>query len=268
MGKRSELIFMLSIYETPFIFWYCVILAFILGACIGSFVMCQAYRMLDNEPWWKGRSHCDSCGHELGVMDLFPIVSYVFLKGRCRYCHARIPVTSTLVELGMGIVYAGYLMIHGTIDIQLVSVYGLFLVLLGLSVVDLKSYEIPDGYILFGIVCWLINCIGNTQSFFDGLLGGCVIAGSILVLVLIMDKVLKKETMGGGDIKLFFLVSLFLGPFAGLLNVMISCVIGLVFVVALKQNKIPFGPSISLSAVICLCIGNSVVQWYMGLLGM
>ena len=255
----------MDIRISSFIFYYCLVIAFILGSCIGSFILCQAYRIIHHENWWSGRSHCDSCGHTLTILDLFPIVSYIFLHGRCRYCHKKIGKTSLLVEVGLGSLFTVYLAYYGRLDLHLFGTYGLFAVLLGLSIVDMQSYEIPDGYILFGVICWLFTHLSTILS---DIVGAVLIAGSILLLVFIMDKVMKKETMGGGDIKLYFLVTLFLGGYVGLLNVILSCIVGLLFVLIRREEKIPFGPSISISTVICVFIGNSIVQWYLGLLGM
>lgn len=234
---------------------------------MGSFLLCQAYRIVHHEKWWTGRSHCDSCGHVLGVMDLIPILSWIGLKGKCRYCGKKIPVNSVLYELGTGILFAGYTAYYGKLDFHLVGVLILICCLIGLSTVDYYSYEIPDGYILAGIVGWIVSILGDFSVIRVQILSGICIAGGILLLSVIMDHVLHRESMGGGDIKLYFLVSLFLGPFAGILNVLLSCVIGLIFAVILKQEKIPFGPSISLSTTVCLFIGNACVQWYLCLLG-
>ena len=81
-----------------------------------------------------------------------------------------------------------------------------------------------------------------------------------------MDFVLKKESMGGGDIKLYFMLGLYTGWVLGLFQLIISCMIGIVFVFVLRRNTIPFAPAISLSALITLLWGNEVVDWYLGLL--
>ena len=84
-------------------------------------------------------------------------------------------------------------------------------------------------------------------------------------MVLIFDKISGKETMGGGDIKLFFVVGLYLGTAVGFFNLILSCVTGLIFVAVMKLRRIPFGPSISLATCISLFTGPSVVAWYISL---
>ncbi|MBP3869300.1 MAG: prepilin peptidase, partial [Solobacterium sp.] len=141
--------------------------------------------------------------------------------------------------------------------------------LLGLSVVDLKIYEIPDGFIVAGIILWVITVpfVGRPwlTEVKDGLLGGFGIGGGMLIMSLIFDHIIKKDSLGGGDIKLYFMTGLFLGITAGFFNLILSCLVGLVFVLLLKKSKIPFGPSISIATAISLLIGNAVVSWYFSL---
>ena len=97
------------------------------------------------------------------------------------------------------------------------------------------------------------------------LLGGLALGGGLLVLSLIFDKVTGKEGLGGGDIKLFFMAGLYLGPAVGLFSLIIACFTGILFVILLHQEKIPFGPAISLASFIGLLWGNQAVDWYLGL---
>ena len=250
----------MSIFEDKFLLIYCLILAFILGSVFGSFLNCVTDRIINHEKWWTGRSKCDSCGHVLGILDLFPVFSYLFLKGKCRYCGAKLSINYVLSETVLGVLFLGYIIIHGTIDLVLLRDLGLIACLYGLSLSDLKSYEIPNGFIIFGIIWWLIFSFS-----LDGLVSGVVISGSILIITLIMEKILKKEAMGGGDIKLFFMVSLYIGLSVGLFNIILACVVGLLFVLIGKKNMIPFGPSISIATYVSLLVGSQVVNMYISL---
>ena len=116
---------------------------------------------------------------------------------------------------------------------------------------------------LVAVVGAVMEVVGRIK---DGLLGGICIAGGLLVLSLLMDRILKKESMGGGDIKLVFVTGLYLGAVNGLFSLVLACVIGLMFVVVLKKDKIPFGPSISIAAYLGLTIVPYIVIWYVGLL--
>lgn len=99
-----------------------------------------------------------------------------------------------------------------------------------------------------------------------GLIGAFVIAGAMLLLAVIFDKVTGKESLGGGDVKLFFMTGLYLGPWIGLFNLIVACIIGIIFVVVMKQRKIPFGPAISIAVFISILVGNNVISWYLSLL--
>ena len=225
----------MSIYEDTFLAVYCIVTAFILGSVFGSFLNCVSDRIIAHEKWWSGRSKCDACGHTLGVLDLFPVFSYLLLKEKCRYCGTRLSKTYVCSEALLGILFVIMVALHGTLDLTLLRDLGFVTVLYGLSLSDLKSYEIPDGFILFGIVWWILFSFS-----LQGLVSGFVIAASVLMISLITEKVLKKEAMGGGDIKLFFVVGLYLGMLGSLFNLILACLIGLVFVVGMKKNKIPF----------------------------
>ncbi len=259
---------MINIYDSTFIFIYSLVLSFVLGSVFGSFLNCVADRIKNHEKWWTGRSKCDNCGHILSIFDLFPVLSYIFLKGKCRYCGNKMSIKYLISESLLGILFILYLIIHGNIDWLLLRDLGLICVLYGLSLCDLNTYEIPDGFIIFGIIWWFIFFIFNfnVNSLIDSLLGGFMISGLLLVLSLIMDKLLKKETLGGGDIKLFFMVGLYLGLFSSFFNLILSCIIGIIFVFILKAEKIPFGPCISIGTYISLAYGVVFVNWYMTLL--
>ncbi len=256
----------MNIYESNFILVYCVIVTFILGTVFGSFLNCVSDRYMNHEKWWTGRSKCDVCGHTLSLLDLFPIFSYLFLKGRCRYCGTKLSSTYVFSELILGLGFVLTLVVHATIDFDLLNQLGLICVLYGLSLCDLKTYEIPDGFILFGIVWWLIFSLFLGSNIVYGLISGLIISGAVYAISLVMDKVLKKESMGGGDIKLLFLVGLNIGLLASVFNLILSCIFGLLLILVLKKEKIPFGPAISLATFISMLYGVEFLGWYMRLL--
>ena len=86
------------LYADPFLTVYCCLLAALLGACMGSFLNCAAWRIVHGESVLRGRSHCDACGHVLAVRDLIPVVSYLAAHGRCRYCGAKLSRRHVLAE--------------------------------------------------------------------------------------------------------------------------------------------------------------------------
>ena len=239
-----------------------------LGGVMASFFTCMGSRIAEGKDWIKERSVCDSCGHELGPLDLIPIFSWLFHKGKCRYCGAKIPLSCLLGEVFLALYYI-LCVLHFGISAECIRAMGLAGLLLGLSVTDFKIYEIPDGFIIAGIILWAITIpfvrLPWLSEVKRGLLGGFGIGGVMLILSLIFDRIIKKDSLGGGDIKLYFMTGLFLGIKAGFFNLILSCVAGLIFVVLLKKSKIPFGPSISIAALISLLCGDAVVSWYFSL---
>ena len=140
----------LSSFSIGFQIWV-IVLCFFLGAALGSFMNCIAGRIVRHEDWIHGRSKCDACGHVLGWRDLIPVFTYLLAKGRCRYCGAKIPSDCLWTEAGLGLLFVFFAEWFG-LSMETVRAMGLASILLGLSLVDLESYEIPDGFIIAGIV--------------------------------------------------------------------------------------------------------------------
>lgn len=247
---------------------YIMIVTIILGTVMGSFINCLAWRIAHQEKVWQGRSHCVSCGHTLAPAELVPVLSYLIQRGRCRQCQEKISPRYMITELLTGAIFACTVW-KMDVTWDALGTLILFCILLGLSLVDLEIYEIPDGFILAGMLLWILTLVLHpdtlVQDGIRGLLGGFLTGGALLVISLIFDRVLKKESLGGGDIKLFFLVGLFLGPAASLLNLIVACIIGIFMAVGLKKNKIPFGPAISLATCFSMLWGQQIIDWYLGL---
>lgn len=265
---------------SPGIRIYFTVLAFVLGTVLGSFINCLAWRKVHGESVWKGRSHCAVCGHMLTAADLIPVFSYLFLRGKCRYCGEKISPRYMLTEVFLGFAFLGVFLKYG-FSVETLRYFGFTGILLAVSLVDLESYEIPDSFLLSGVIWWAVTIpllswqYRQTNGIFSvkaellrALPGGFLIAGGLLGVSLLFDKILGKESMGGGDIKLIFVTGLYLGPWGNLLTLILSCVIGLIFVAAMKQKKTPFGPSISLASYLCLLFGSRLISWYLGLIGL
>ena len=259
------------LYTTPFITCYFVFLALLLGACMGSFLNCMAWRIVHNESVSKGRSHCDICGHVLGIGDLIPVVSYLMHRGRCRYCGAKLSPVHVIAEIISAVLFAAVLL---KFDISLQALeYVLFVCLLmACSFADLEGRIIPDRFIIAGLfvrIGFFVILNDPVRVALDDLIGGVGIAGLLLLVVLVFEKIKGVEAMGGGDIKLIFMTGIFLGWKVNLLCLLIACIIGIVFGLVFrydnKDRAFPWGPSIALAAVICMLFGNEAIELYMGL---
>lgn len=250
---------------------YLYIIIFLFGTCIFSFVNCAADRYVCNQSVLKGRSYCPTCGHILGAMDLIPIFSYISLRGKCRYCGSKIPVSCLIAELLGGI---GYVMIFLKFGFSFVTLELSLLIpaLMAVALIDLKTMEIPNGLIIYMaalFVAFIASYYPDVLNrFLSGLIGGAALGGSLLIIALIMDKALKRESLGGGDIKLFGAVGLFLGPWRGLLAVILSCIFGLISALTIRENQnkeFPFGPAICFATFISLLVGSDIIDLYLSL---
>ena len=150
---------------------YVLVLAFLCGACAGSFVNCAADRYAAKQSIFRGRSHCPVCGHTLGILDLFPIVSYIFLRGKCRHCGAKIPVRCLITELCGGLLFLTAAMRFG-VSFQTLEYCLLFAALFAVALIDFDTMEIPDGIHLFGIFVFILcrvvddgDALSHTKSY-------------------------------------------------------------------------------------------------------
>jgi len=267
-----------EISAAPLLLGYILLILFLTGTVMGSFLCCFAGRFIAHESVLKGRSHCDFCGHVLGAGDLVPIISYLALKGRCRYCGHRISPRCLATELLMGLLFDAGLLRYG-LSFSLLRYLVLICILLILSLIDLDTYLIPDRFHIAAIVNWAA-CLpliaweegGKTglraaflSAFSVSLLTGVVTAAVMLLASLLFDRITGKESMGGGDIKLYFVSGLYLAGWSAYLCVVFSCIIGLITSGLMKKQKIPFGPSIAAALVLCLLFGDKIVSWYLGL---
>ncbi len=254
---------------------YCGAVAVILGAVFGSFLNCAAWRIAHGESFLRGHSRCPSCGHELGARDLVPVLSWVFQRGRCRYCGVKISVRYPLTELAFALLTL-LCLLRFDLSVLCLRNWIFLCCLFCLSLVDLDSYTIPDGSLLIAAGVWLAALPFLKPTWGEilrAVLAGLAFGGGLLLLSLVMDKVLKRESLGGGDVKLFAVVGLYLGFVGTLFCMMLSCVLGLIFAAARnrggeKGKAIPFGPAISLAAALTLLYGDGAIQWYLSLLGL
>ena len=253
---------------SPFITVYCCTVAALLGACTGSFLGCLAWRAVHGESVLRGRSHCDVCGHTLGVRDLVPVFSYLSSGGKCRYCGAKLSARHVWGEAVSGAVFVT-LLLRYDISLQTLEGWLLACVLLACAFADLEGYIIPDRFIAAGVVLFAVTLLIEPEPFrrlADGLLGGVGVGGGLLLLSLYMDKRLKRESLGGGDIKLLFLTGLFFGWKANLLCLTLACAAGIVWGLAAgrRGEAIPWGPSIAIGAWITALAGQPFINWYLG----
>jgi leader peptidase (prepilin peptidase)/N-methyltransferase len=241
-----------------------LVVVFLIGICIGSFLNVVIYRLPRRESFVTGRSRCTVCGHTLAWYDLIPLASFLLLAGKCRYCRALISSRYPLVEFLTGAVFV-LLFLHFDLTIRFVkyAFFGAFLI--AVSMIDFDAYLIPDRLVGTGFLGGLfLSVLVRDVGIWSGILGVVVSAGFLLLVA-----VISKGGMGGGDIKLSAVTGLFLGWPLGPLGIFLgSCLAGVtgafLLVMRLKSRKdsIPFGPFIALGSFLSLLWGNEIIAWY------
>lgn len=255
---------------SPYITAYLILLAALLGLAMGSFLGCLASRLVGGGSVLKGRSRCDLCGHTLGARDLVPVFSWLFSKGRCRYCGGKLSPQYPIQEAVCALIYVSLLLRW---DVSLTALmYAILLSLLfAASLVDLDIQELPDGLLLTGALAYfpLAYIQGGFPFIFRGLLGAALLFVPMLVVVLLFDKLSGKESMGGGDLKLIALLGLYFGWQQGWLLIIAACLLGLAFAALLGRVKsraaFPFGPALSAAAWLTALFGEKLLALYLGL---
>lgn len=224
-----------------------VVLLFIIGTCLGSFFLVVGKRLPINEDIIFSRSRCDKCKKNLKWYDLIPIFSYVFLKGKCRYCHEKISPINLIIELSMGLLFAlGYHFIPIGYNFYTYLVLSSLMMIIFIS--DFSYYIILDSpLIISSVLLFILKFIyfGYKEAFFS-LISGIFLFLVMYLIKLIGDKIFKRESLGGGDIKLSFVIGYALGFRLSLIALILSSFLALPYSVASlklqKNNEVPFGP--------------------------
>ncbi len=239
------------------------VFVFVIGLLFGSFYNVVGYRLPDNQSIAFPNSHCPNCKHQLKFYELIPLISYIFLGGKCRVCKKRISIIYPFFELLTGILFLLSYMVFG-LSIEFAISITFISILIIVSISDVRYYIIPDEVLIVGIIILLIEyilkCFIMDLSFFNTviypILNGLASFAILYLFKILGDFLFKKESLGGGDIKLLFLIGLVLGFDMGMLSIFIAAFIALPFsfYTLLKEdiNVLPFGPYLSIASVIIL----------------
>lgn len=239
----------------------------ILGLLVGSFLNVCIDRLPAKKSLAYPSSHCDTCQHPLKPWDNIPVFSYLWLRGKCRYCGARIPQRILWVELSTGILFAFLFWRYGlTFEFPLIAFYTC--ILLVLAVIDLRHKLILNVIVYPAAAIALI--IGFFLPEFDIYKG--VLGGAIGFAILMIPALVSRTGMGWGDVKMAGLIGLMTGyprVFAGLLGGIILGGVTAVTLIILKKktrkDTIPFGPFLALGAFLALIYGQEIIDWYLAL---
>ena len=244
------------------------------GLLIGSFLNVVIWRVPRKESVVSPPSHCPGCGKEIAPYDNIPVLSWLVLRGRCRHCRTRISIRYPLVELACGVLFAalGARFAHSWALFAFLVLGG---ALLAISLIDLEHYIIPNrivypvGFMAIPLLALGAGLDGHWWWFARALIGACGAFAALFVI-----HIASPRGMGFGDVRLSFLLGVFLGwiswwhvffgLFAGFLY---GAVIGVAMIAAGRHKRgkhIPFGPFLAAGAMTFILVGQPLVDAYTG----
>ncbi|WP_035396633.1 A24 family peptidase [Exiguobacterium sp. OS-77] len=241
---------------------------FLLGLLITSFTNVVGLRVPVGESIVHPRSHCPTCGHVLGPLELTPVLGYVVLGGKCRSCGQAISIKYPALELLGGVLYAYAFWQFGW-SMELALTLTLTSLLFILTMSDLAYMLIPNKILLFFLpIALIVRYLSPLENWYNPIIGGIV--GFVLLFVIFLAS---RRGMGAGDVKLFGLLGIFLGPLHVVIALFVSAFVGSVIGLTLlgtgrvrRKQPIPFVPSIAIGTLLTYYFADDWVSWYLDLL--
>ena len=241
-------------------------LVLIIGLCIGSFLNVCIYRIPKEESIVFPASHCTSCGHELKFYELIPIVSYIFLRGKCIKCKSKISIKYPLIEILNGLLYLLLFIKYG-LSFNFVFYCLLVSLLIVISIIDLESKYVYSSTTIVGVLLAIIYIIIGAYlgevKILNNLLGGLIGYGIIFLIIILTGG------MGEGDADIAGICGLFVGIKGVLVALFLAIILGgifasIVLILKIKDRKseIAFGPYIAIGTLIWLLIGQKILTLY------
>lgn len=257
----------------------------VLGAIFGSFVDALTWRLHEKKDWVRGRSQCEHCGHTLSAADLVPVLSWLTLAGRCRYCKKPISIQSPLVEIGLSATFVlSYVFWpHDFISYGDKALFIAWLAaavgLAALFVYDLRWMILPSRLIYpilavtaLGNVVFLAQASGKASFLFNWLAAVVIASGIFFILHLVSEG----RWIGFGDVRLGLATGTLLRrPELSLLMIFLASIIGTIIVLPSMVrgkrgigSRLPFGPYLILATALCVIFGQHILDWYLNLVSL
>ena len=240
--------------------------AAVMGLLLGSFLNVCITRWPAEQSVVRPRSRCPRCGNLIAWYDNIPVVSWVWLRARCRRCALPIPAMYPLVELATAAIWVWAAWQYGaTIEMLRAAVF--VTILLGIAMTDAREFIIPDEFSVGGAVAGLLFALlGGALAPLDALIGAILGLGLLWIIAWAAEKLMGQEAMGGGDIKMMAMVGAFLGWSGVLLTLFLGALLGtLIFLpvkLAGREPKVPFGIFLAIGALACWLTGDQLLTWY------
>jgi len=254
------------------------VVVILFGIIIGSFLNVCIYRIPKGESIVYPGSHCKTCKHPLNRLDLVPVLSFLFLKGRCRYCNQKIPSRYMAIELLTGLLY-GVVYLKFGLSLELIMYATFIALLIVLTMIDSDHMLLPTKIILFGaglgIVFRSVQAVlyHDVRFFIYPIVAAFIGYGLFYVTFYLAKLLLKKEGLGFGDVRLIGMLAIYLSVRLTFLTIFLASILaslyGLVLLYIKKKSEpFPFGPFINMGAIIALFYGESILIWYLRLAGL
>lgn len=240
------------------------VISFIMGLLFGSFTNVIIFRMPIRESIVFPPSHCPQCNERLKVLDLIPVLSWLFLKGRCRYCAASISSRYPLVEILCALLFTGVYLRWG-LDPKTLAGWVFTVILLAAAFIDLDHGIIPDRLTYPGMIIGLLLSF-FTLGFFPALWGTLAFGGIMFLIAFI-----SNGGMGGGDIKMAAVIGAFTGLAGAAITILLASLAGAIFgLIIMAVNKtgrktpVKFGPFLAVAAYLAFLYADVIKLWYLG----
>lgn len=237
----------------------------VMGLLIGSFLNVCIYRIPINKSVAHGRSFCTNCKNTIKPYDLIPVLSYLILGGKCRFCKEKISIRYPSIEFLTGILYAIVFLRFGY-TVQTIIMCALASILIVASMIDFDIMEIPNRLNILIVVLAIFSMVTQPLSIKEKIIGFFIVSVPTLLIA-----VLTKGGIGGGDIKLLASCGLLLGYksilVATFIGVMIGGIVGMIKLIKHKQRKqeMPLGPYLSIGIMIAALYGDVIFSYYISL---
>lgn len=249
-----------------------LIFVFSIGAIVGSFLNVCIYRLPRHESILFPASHCPNCGKSIRFYDNIPLLSYIILRGKCRNCKRGISPRYPFIEGISGLLAVAIVIKYGLTLHSLLLLLFIFCLII-ITFIDLDYQIIPDILSIPGIIAGIgASFLLPTISWTDSMLGILAGGGFLFIIAITYKWLTNRDGMGGGDIKLLAMAGAWLGfkaiPFILLISSFIGALIGSISLLLAKKSfryRIPFGPFISIAAIIYILFGREIVNWYINL---
>jgi len=255
------------------------IYALILGLCFGSFANVAVYRIPRNESLLSPPSRCPKCGRRLAITDLIPVVSWLLLRGKCKYCGEKIAIRYPVTESMCALLFFGMACYTGA-NLAAIPLCVFAFILLCISLIDFETQEIPDPLLIVGATAGILWIAAGAifarhellaPQWSDALLGAIAGAGPLFLIDRIAIILLGKEGFGFGDVKLMLMAGLFLGWKLALISLLFAIVAGGAFGAAMMAAKrlergsyMPFGPFLAVGSLASLWFGPAFISLLTG----